>query len=30
MGDNSETWFFRITTCRVRLDSDMVASMFAA
>jgi hypothetical protein len=30
MWDNSETWFFGITTCRVRLGCDMVASMFVA
>jgi hypothetical protein len=30
MRNNSETWFFRITTCRVRLDCEIVASVFAA
>jgi hypothetical protein len=30
MWDNSESWFFRITTYRMRLDCDMVASVFAA
>jgi hypothetical protein len=30
MWDNSETWFFEITTCRMRLDREMVASVFAA
>jgi hypothetical protein len=30
MRNNSETWFFGITTCKVRLDYDMVASMFVA
>jgi hypothetical protein len=30
MPNNSETWFFRITTARVRLDYEMVASMFVA
>jgi hypothetical protein len=30
MRNNSETWFFGITTCRVRLDCEMVASVFAA
>jgi hypothetical protein len=28
--NNLETQFFRITTGRVRLDCEMVASMFAA
>jgi hypothetical protein len=30
MWNHSETWFFRITTCRVRLDCEMVASVVAA
>jgi hypothetical protein len=30
MWNNSETWFFGITTGRVRLDCEMVASMFVA
>jgi hypothetical protein len=30
MWNNSETWFLRITAGRVRLDCEMVASMFAA
>jgi hypothetical protein len=30
MWDNSETWFFGITTSGIRLDCDMVASVFAA
>jgi hypothetical protein len=30
MWNNSETQFFGITTGRVRLDGEMVASMFAA
>jgi hypothetical protein len=30
MWNNSETRFFRITTGRVRLDCEMVASMFMA
>jgi hypothetical protein len=30
MWNNSETQFFRITTVRVRLDCEMVASMFVA
>jgi hypothetical protein len=30
MQNNSETLFFRITTCRVRLDCEMVASVFVA
>jgi hypothetical protein len=30
MWNNSETRFFRITTVRVRLDYEMIASMFAA
>jgi hypothetical protein len=30
MWNNSETQFFGITTGRVRLDCEMVASMFAA
>jgi hypothetical protein len=30
MRNNSETWFFEITTGKVRLDCEMVASMFAA
>jgi hypothetical protein len=30
MRNNSETWFFGITTWRARLDCEMVASMFAA
>jgi hypothetical protein len=30
MWDNSETWFFGITTGGRRLDRDMVASVFAA
>jgi hypothetical protein len=30
MWDNSETWFFGITTGRMRLDCEMVASVFAA
>jgi hypothetical protein len=30
MWNNSETRFFRITTEKVRLDYEMVASMFAA
>jgi hypothetical protein len=30
MQNNSETWLFGITTCRVRLDYEMVASVFAA
>jgi hypothetical protein len=29
MWDNSETWLFGTTTQRVRLDCEMVASMFA-
>jgi hypothetical protein len=28
--NNPETWFFGITTWRVRLDRDMIASVFAA
>jgi hypothetical protein len=28
--DYLETWFFGITTCRVRLDCEMVASVFVA
>jgi hypothetical protein len=28
--NNSETWFFGITTCKMRLDCEMVASVFAA
>jgi hypothetical protein len=30
MWNNSETQFFRITTRKVRLDYEMVASMFTA
>jgi hypothetical protein len=30
MQNNSKTWFFGITTRRVRLDYEIVASMFAA
>jgi hypothetical protein len=30
MRNNSETWFFEITTCRVRLNYEMGASVFAA
>jgi hypothetical protein len=30
MWDNSETWFFGITTGGRRLDSDMIASVFVA
>jgi hypothetical protein len=30
MWNNLETWFFRITTGKVRLDREMVASIFAA
>jgi hypothetical protein len=30
MWDNLETWFFGITTHRMRLDREMVASAFAA
>jgi hypothetical protein len=30
MRNNSETWFFGITTCRVRLDCETVASVFVA
>jgi hypothetical protein len=30
MQNHSETWFFRITTCRIRLDCEMVASVLAA
>jgi hypothetical protein len=30
MWDNSGTWFFGITTGGMRLDCDMVASVFAA
>jgi hypothetical protein len=30
MWNNSETRFFKITTGRVRLDCEIVASMFAA
>jgi hypothetical protein len=30
MQNNSETWFSRITTGRVRLNCEMVVSMFAA
>jgi hypothetical protein len=30
MWDNSETWFFRTTTGRTRLDREMVTSVFAA
>jgi hypothetical protein len=29
MWNNSETWFFGITTCRIRLDCEVVASVFA-
>jgi hypothetical protein len=28
--NNSEAWFFGITTGKVRLDYEMIASMFAA
>jgi hypothetical protein len=28
--NNSETWFFGITTCRLRLDCEVVASVLAA
>jgi hypothetical protein len=28
MRDNLETWFFGITTWRVRLDCEIVSSMF--
>jgi hypothetical protein len=30
MQNHSETWFFEITTRRMRLDRDMIASVFAA
>jgi hypothetical protein len=30
MWDNSETWFFEITTGGRRLDRDMIASVLAA
>jgi hypothetical protein len=30
MWDNSETWFFGITTGGRRLDRDMIASVFVA
>jgi hypothetical protein len=30
MQNHSETWFFGITTRRMRLDCDMIASVFAA
>jgi hypothetical protein len=30
MWNNSKTWFFGITTYRVRLDCEMIASVFAA
>jgi hypothetical protein len=30
MWNHSETWFFRITTCRMSLNWEMVASVFAA
>jgi hypothetical protein len=30
MWDNSETWFFGITIGRMRLDNEMVASVFVA
>jgi hypothetical protein len=30
MWNNSETWFFGITTYRIRLDCEVVASGFAA
>jgi hypothetical protein len=28
--NNPETWFFGVTTLRVKLDRDMIASVFAA
>jgi hypothetical protein len=30
MWNNSETWFFGITTRKVRLNGDMIALMFVA
>jgi hypothetical protein len=30
MQNNSKTWFLGITTCRMRLDREVVASVFAA
>jgi hypothetical protein len=30
MQNHSETWFFGITTWRMRLDRDMIASVFTA
>jgi hypothetical protein len=30
MRNNSETWFFMITTRKARLDCDMIALMFVA
>jgi hypothetical protein len=30
MWNNSETWFFGITTCRLRLDCEVVALVLAA
>jgi hypothetical protein len=30
MRNNPETWFFGITTLTVKLDRDMIASVFAA
>jgi hypothetical protein len=30
MWNNSKTWFFGITTCRMRLDYEVAASGFAA